>query len=64
MVFRRQNVLFLSTNPLCPHEGKLQTDRLEFKDFEIEVLTRSSFFWLGNIVRMFDQNAMAASESP
>jgi len=63
VVLRRWNILLLRTDSLRPHEGKLQSDWLEFEDFEIEVLTRGGFLWLRDIGGVFDQNtdAMLAS---
>jgi len=64
MKFRHQNLLLLRADPLRPHEGKLQSDRLELKDFEIEVLTGGSFLGLRDIVRVFNQDTNAASIFP
>jgi hypothetical protein len=63
MVLEYQNVLLLGAYTLCPHEGKLQTDGLEFEDFKIKMLTESRFLRLRDIVRVFDQNTAAVSES-
>ena len=62
-MIRCRSTLFLGTDPLRPHEGKLQPDRLELKYFEIEVLTRGSFLWLRNIGGVFNQNADTVSIS-
>jgi hypothetical protein len=60
-VFRCRDILLLRTYTLCPHEGKLKPDGLEFEDFEVEMSPRGSFLWLWNIGRMFDQNTAAGS---
>lgn len=58
---RNRNILLFRADPLRPHKGKLQPDGLELENLEIEVLSGSSFLWLRNIVRVFNQDTSAAS---
>lgn len=64
MVLKCRDILLFRTYALCSHEGKLQHDRLEFENFEVEMLARGGFLWLWNIDRMLDQNTTVGSVPP